>query len=193
MEDDGSTETQGFRTMFHDSALASRPQQSATLKEAMRRFVGAVSVVTSGTGETRTGATVTTAHSLSIDPETMLVSINRASSTWTAIAETGAFCVNLLPADRTDVADRFAGRGGLKGAARYEGSDWSRLSTGAAVLADALAAVDCRVERVVEHHSHALVFGRVEAVLLGGERPALLYGHGRYGACPSLRSPTEIV
>lgn len=52
------------------------------LKFAMRHLAGAVSVVTAGIGDERTGATITTAHSLSVEPEVMVVSINLSSSTW---------------------------------------------------------------------------------------------------------------
>lgn len=153
-----------------------------TLKQAMRNLVGAVCVITSGRGPERTGATVTSAQSLSVDPETMLVSINRDSSTWHAIRRNGAFCVNVLAADQQAVAERFSGRNGERGAARYLGADWKEASTGSALLSNALASIDCEVEHVLERHSHALVFGAVRAVVLGSPRPALLYAHGRYGS-----------
>ncbi|KQT86103.1 flavin reductase family protein [Aurantimonas sp. Leaf443] len=161
---------------------AALPEPAPGLKRAMRQLVGAVCVVTAGREGARTGATVTSAHSLSVDPETMLVSINRSSSTWPVIAATGAFCVNLLAADQQDVADRFAGRGGLKGEQRYEGADWRALATGSGALVGALASIDCEVDHVVERYSHALIFGAVRAVVLGETRPALLYAQGRYGA-----------
>ena len=63
-----------------------------------------MSVVTAGVGADRTGATVTSAQSLSMEPETMVVSINLASSTWAAIHRYGHFCVNVLGADQRDVA-----------------------------------------------------------------------------------------
>lgn len=156
------------------------------LKQAMRHLVGAVSVVTAGVGADRTGATVTSAHSLSMEPDTMLVSINLSSSTWPVIERYGHYCVNILGADQTAIADRFAGRGGLKGAERYDGAEWSTLATGAAVLRGALASVDCVVEDVVRRHSHALIFGAVRAVVTatsGGS--ALVYSHGRYGTYPT--------
>lgn len=152
------------------------------LKQAMRHLVGGVCVVTAGIGEARTGATVTSAHSLSVEPETMLVSINLSSSTWTAIRAHRHFCVNLLGADHSAIADRFAGRGGLKGPARYEGARWLPLETGALALDGALAAIDCEVEHVVERHSHAFIFGAVRAIRLGESGPALVYSQGRYGA-----------
>lgn len=151
------------------------------LKQAMRHLVGGVSVVTAGIGDERTGATVTSAHSLSMEPETMLVSINMSSSTWPVIQRTGHFCVNILTADQREIADRFAGRGGLKGAARYEGASWTVLETGALALDGALASIDCEVDHVLERHSHALIFGTVRAVVTGSGR-ALVYSHGNYGS-----------
>lgn len=152
---------------------------AATLKDAMRQVAGAVSVVTVGTGDDRTGATVTTAHSLSVDPETMLVSINLSSSSWPAIERFGHFCVNVLSADQRSIADRFAGVGGVKGAQRYEGAEWTTLETGAGVLRGALASIDCVVEHVLIRHSHALVFGAVRAVVTA-PGPALVYRNGSY-------------
>lgn len=157
------------------------PPTSSGLKDAMRHLVGGVCVVTAGTGADRTGATVTSAHSLSMEPETMLVSLNVSSSTLPVVRRFGHYGVNLLAAHQQVVADRFAGRGGAKGADRYLGAEWTVLETGASLLEDALAVVDCEVERIIEHHSHALVFGAVRAVRIGTGDP-LVYSHGRYGA-----------
>ncbi|MER9074200.1 flavin reductase family protein [Mesorhizobium sp. M0904] len=152
------------------------------LKVAMRHLAGAVSVVTAGIGDERTGATVTTAHSLSVEPEVMVVSINLSSSTWAAISRYRHFCVNVLRADQIGIADRFAGRGGLKGSARYDGAGWSSLATGALALDGALAAVDCTVQDTIVRHSHALILGSVRHVVSGEPGPALIYHHGTYGS-----------
>jgi flavin reductase (DIM6/NTAB) family NADH-FMN oxidoreductase RutF len=139
-------------------------------------------VVTSGAGPRRTGATVTTAHSLSLEPEAMVVSLNVSSSTYAEVVECGFFCVNVLAADQQDVAERFSGRGGLKGADRYAGAGWRPLRSGALALADALANVDCEVEEILLRHSHALIIGRVCAVEIGGAVDGLVYRAGSYGA-----------
>jgi flavin reductase (DIM6/NTAB) family NADH-FMN oxidoreductase RutF len=175
--------------MLHDPSRFV-PAAPADLKSAMRQLAGAVSVITAGLGDARTGATVTSAHSLSVDPETMLVSINRSSSSWPAIRDGGFFCVNVLAASQVAVADRFAGRGGVKGAARYEGAEWITLATGAGALVGALASIDCEVEHVVERHSHALIFGAVRSIVVGPPGPALLYAQGRYAAL-DLAGPRE--
>jgi flavin reductase (DIM6/NTAB) family NADH-FMN oxidoreductase RutF len=150
------------------------------LKRAMRSLPAAISVVTAGVGDERTGATVTSAASFSMAPPTMMVSLNLSSSTWRAVRRHGHFCINVLRRDQQAVADRFAGRGGVAGAARYAEAAWAPLVTGALALEGALASIDCELEDAFERHSHALLLGRVSAITLGhGE--ALLYGDGRYG------------
>jgi flavin reductase (DIM6/NTAB) family NADH-FMN oxidoreductase RutF len=151
-----------------------------TFKHAMRRLVGGVSVITAGTGESRTGLTVTSAHSLSIDPPTMLVCVNRDASAWPVIRREGRFCVNILDARHQHIADRFTGRDGVKGVDRYEGARWRQLSARASGLEDALAVIDCAVEEILERHSHGIIIGAVQSIHIGAGREALVYGHGRY-------------
>ena len=153
---------------------------AATFKDAMRHLVGGVSVITAGTGEARTGLTVTTAHSLSVEPPTMLVCVNRVASAWPVIRREGHFCVNILDVRHQDIADRFTGRGGAKGAERYEGARWRQFATGAFGLEDALAVIDCVVEEIIERHSHGIIIGAVQAIHIGAGGEALVYGHGRY-------------
>jgi flavin reductase (DIM6/NTAB) family NADH-FMN oxidoreductase RutF len=171
--------------MSHANTLAETPasslpsDSSAALKAAMRQVAATVSVVTAGTDD-RTGATVTSATALSVDPPTMIVNINRSSSSWPVIARHGHFCVNILGEEQLAIAERFTGKGGLKGAARYEGASWTTLKSGAPVLVDALAAVDCVVEEIIERHSHAIIIGRVLAITSRDGTP-LVYSKGGYG------------
>lgn len=165
---------------FAPATTAAWEADATSLKSAMRTLAGGVSVVTAGTGEDRTGATVTSATSLAMDPPTMIVNINLSSSTWPVIRRHGHFAVNILSDEQQAIADRFAGRGGLKGVERYAGAEWMTLVTGASVLIDALAAIDCEVEEAIERHSHAIVLGRVRAVTVG-VGSSLVYAAGRYG------------
>ena len=153
-----------------------------TFKDAMRRLAGGVSVITAGRDEARTGLTVTTAHSFSIDPPTMLVCINRTASAWPVIRREGHFCVNILPARHQHIAERFAGGDAVKGAERYQGARWRQFPSGALGLEDALAVIDCTVEEIIERHSHGIVIGAVRSIHVGAGGEALIYGHGRYRA-----------
>ena len=155
---------------------------SGDFRGAMRRLAGGVSVITAGRGKDISGMTVTSVSSLSVDPPALIVSINREASSWPLVKRYGFFGVNILTSDQLDVAERFTGKGGLKGAARFAGADWATRASGVPLLVGALAAIDCEVEDVVERHSHAIVIGRVLDVAVSARTAALAYWQGRYVA-----------
>jgi flavin reductase (DIM6/NTAB) family NADH-FMN oxidoreductase RutF len=149
---------------------------------AMRQLTGGVSVITVGRGRDISGMTVSSVASLSVDPPALIVSINRAASSWPLLKRHGCFGVNILTADQIDIAERFAGKGGLKGADRFAGADWTTRASGVPLLAAALAAIDCEVEETIERHSHAIIIGRVLDVVVSPRKAALAYWQGQYVA-----------
>jgi flavin reductase (DIM6/NTAB) family NADH-FMN oxidoreductase RutF len=157
-----------------------REISSDQFRGAMRHLAGGVSVITVGRGNDITGMTVTSVSSLSVDPPTLLVSINRESSSWPLLKRYGVFGVNILTSDQLEVAERFSGKDGLKGADRFAGARWITRVSGVPLLAGALAAVDCEVEDIVERHSHAIVIGRVLDMQLSPRTAALAYWQGQY-------------
>lgn len=159
---------------------AGEPVEPAAFRHAMRHLAGAVSAITIGRGDDRTGFTATSVSSLAADTPSVIVSINRSSSSWPAVERYGSFCVNILAEDQAAVADNFAGRGGIKGNDRYLGSEWRELVTGAPALVDALVVLDCVLEEAISRHSHAILIGRVQAVSIRPEAKPLLYWHGAY-------------
>jgi flavin reductase (DIM6/NTAB) family NADH-FMN oxidoreductase RutF len=165
----------------------------AIFRQAMRRLAGGVGVITVGSGEERTGLTATSVTSLSAEPPRLLVCVNRNASAWPLIDEFRTFGVNLLDASQQIIADRFAGKNGEKGAARFVGARWKSLFTGAPLLEGALAAFDCTVEEIIERHSHAIVIGRIEAVDVGEWSDPLLYWSGGYLTTRDLPAKTFAV
>lgn len=147
---------------------------------AMRDLAGGVSVVTVGRGNEISGMTVTSVSSLSVEPATLIVSINRQASSWPLLKKHGVFGVNVLSIDHQSVAERFSGAGGLNGAERFAGAEWINLVSGVPLLSGALAAFDCAVEDVVERHSHAIVIGRVLDLRVSSGSPALVYWQRQY-------------
>jgi len=167
-------------------ALQERPARAqsdgdiAEFKQAMRHLAGAVAVVTTGGCAERTGFTATSVSSFAADPPSVIVCLNRASSSWPVVTGHAGFCVNLLAHDQSQIADRFAGRLGLRGSARYEGEQWLEQPSGSLGLVDALATIDCELEEAIERHSHAILIGRVTRVALRAQAEPLLYWHGAY-------------
>jgi flavin reductase (DIM6/NTAB) family NADH-FMN oxidoreductase RutF len=168
---------------------------SAQFRGAMRHLAGGVSVITVGRDNDISGMTVTSVSSLSIEPATLIVSVNRESSSWPLLRRHGAFGVNILNADQLDIAERFAGKGGVKGADRFAGAKWRTGLSGTPLLEGALAAIDCEVEDVFERHSHAIVIGRVLDVRTSEPAGALIYWQGQYiavGGDEDVRKMAEV-
>jgi flavin reductase (DIM6/NTAB) family NADH-FMN oxidoreductase RutF len=155
---------------------------SDEFRGAMRHLTGGVSVITAGRGKEISGMTVTSVSSLSVEPASLIVSLNRAASSWPLVKRHGIFGVNILSSDQVEIAERFTGKGGLKGAERFAGAEWTTRASGVPLLVGALAAIDCEVEDVIERHSHAIVIGRVLDVQISSRTGALAYWQGRYVA-----------
>lgn len=157
-----------------------RPAAEQGLRLAMRQLASGVSVITTGLAPHRTGFTATSVVSLAVSPPRITVSVNRESSSFAVLRQSGILAVNFLHAGQVDIANRFAGRGGTKGEARFEGASWITLESGASLLSDALASIDAEVEEIIERHSHAIVIGKVLATRVADRGDALLYWRGQY-------------
>jgi len=169
--------------------FATRLSTSA-FRGAMRQLASGVSVITAGSGEDRSGMTVTSVSSLSLEPPSLIVCVNKQSSTWPLLLRHQVFGVNILGAGQQDVAVRFSGEGDVSGAARFGDEPVIIAETGAPLLANALAAFDCEADALVDYHSHVIVIGRVKAVRVTEGRSALLYWRRQYselGSAPTLR------
>ena len=171
-----------MNAILHDTITRDQAVSQDEFRAAMRRLTGGVSVITAGRGAEISGMTVSSVSSLSADPPTLIVSVNRSASALALMKSYGFFGVSILTSDQLHIAERFAGKDGLKGADRFATSRWITGISGVPLLADALAAVDCKVEETIERHSHAIVIGRVLDVRVSTRLAALGYWNGQYVA-----------
>jgi flavin reductase (DIM6/NTAB) family NADH-FMN oxidoreductase RutF len=160
---------------------ANVPQVAAiAFRDAMRQLPGGVSVITAGIGEDRSGMTVTSVSSMAIDPPSIIVCVNRQSSTWPLLQCYRAFGVN-IPRRRPA-----GGGGSIYREKRIEGTGaFCRCPVDHAgqrrwLLSDALAVLDCEIEELIDRHSHSLVIGRASAVRVAEGPAGLVYWRGRY-------------
>lgn len=149
-------------------------------RDAMSRSGAAVHVITTAGAAGKTGFTATAVTSVSDQPATLLVCLNRRSQITPVLKENGVLCVNTLGASEEAIADVFAGRTGIFMGERFTHGVWTTLKTGAPVLESAVVAFDCRVFEVKEIASHNIFFVGVEAVKLGEQSPALVYHERSY-------------
>ncbi|WP_375195388.1 flavin reductase family protein [Sphingobium sp.] len=148
---------------------------ATALRLAMRRIASTVAVVTARFGTDLGGATVTSATSVTMEPPTLLVCINRSTRLHAIARASGRFAVNYLAKQHRDVAAVF---GGGVAEDRFAVGRWDRAAPSPA-LEDALARLSCRLEDAVECGTHSIFMGRVEAACLGEGEP-LLYCQGNY-------------
>ena len=149
-------------------------------REAMTRLGAAVHVVTTAGPAGKTGFTATAVCSVSDQPATLLVCLNRRSNSAPLMAQNGVFCVNTLGAAESNLADIFAGRSGVHLEERFSVGEWTTLKTGSPVLTTAVVAFDCRTIDIEAVASHNVIFGAVQAVRLGPGGPALVYHDRAY-------------
>lgn len=149
-------------------------------RQAMRRLVGAVSIVTTTDGQAPAGLTATAVTSFSAEPARLLACINLRGTTFRALADSRRMAINLLASRHAELARRFGGAP-LSHEERFGQAAWGRLATGAPVLLDALAVFDCVVDEMMVAHSHAVMIGEIKAVRLGADHGApLLYADGQF-------------
>ncbi|MGQ3675006.1 flavin reductase family protein [Xanthobacter sp. TB0139] len=145
---------------------------------ATRKLAGAVSVLTFEPGEGHMGVPVVSVAPLSLHPP-MLLCIVRQSARLSGWVETGqAFAINVLRAHHQALATQLAADHGAE--IRLSPSvAWTRLDTGAPVLADALVSFDCVLDEVMARRDHLILLGRVVATrLTEGDGPLLQWGGG---------------
>lgn len=162
----------------------SQPVDADQFRLGMRTLAAAVTIITSSSAGHRHGMTATAVCSVSAEPPTLLVCLNKATATHGAVAKSGAFCVNLLRAEDWELSTAFSGA--QSGESRFKSREWTRLTTGSPVLIEALASFDCRVVKTMVQGTHSVVFGRVEQVLFGKKGKPLLYADGHYAKLASL-------
>ena len=147
-----------------------------TFKAAMRRFTSTICLITTELDRVRHGMAATAVQSVTADPPTILVCINRSASISEPLKLAGKFAVNMLHLSHAPLVPLFSGK--LKGDARFQHGEWLALG-GMPVLADAQAAFVCTLADVIHVATHDIILGTVcEASFIENIAP-LLYEDGK--------------
>jgi 3-hydroxy-9,10-secoandrosta-1,3,5(10)-triene-9,17-dione monooxygenase reductase component len=146
-------------------------------RSALGAYPTGVAVITARGGDSqRHGLVVGSFTSISLDPPLVGFFPDKRSQSWAQIAPIGRFCVNVLGSDQLDLCRRFAARADDKFADLAHG----HTPSGQPLLENAIAWIDCTVERVTEVGDHFLVVGAVEALGRRDSGTPLLFFSGRY-------------
>lgn len=147
------------------------------MRTVLGHYATGVTVVTAMDGDHPIGLACNSFTSVSLDPPLVLFCAGNASSTWPRIRAAGKWAVNVLPEDAEETCRLFA----QPGADRFAHVTYTVGRTGAPVLSDALAFVDCETEATHDAGDHTIVVGRVMELGYVSEGKPLLYYRGGYG------------
>ena len=141
------------------------PVSRQEFRDAMARLGAAVNIITTDGAAGQGGITATAVCSVTDDPPTLLVCLNRTSPRSALFLANRVLCVNTLSASQQGISNAISAPSDKADmASRFAAGSWTRLATGAPALEGAAASFDCRITEVMEQGTHSVVFAEVEAV-----------------------------
>lgn len=148
-------------------------------RSVMRHQAGAVTIIAVGDEGNRTGLTATAVCSLTDSPPMVIACVNRNASAHTPIQLAKRFSINMLARDQNELARRFSSKK-LEGEARFDADTWDTMTTGAPVLKNAIANLDCEVAQELSFDTHTIFIGRVMDCRFREDIEPLLYFRGEF-------------
>jgi 3-hydroxy-9,10-secoandrosta-1,3,5(10)-triene-9,17-dione monooxygenase reductase component len=149
----------------------------AAMRTVLGHFATGIALVTAFDGDEPVGMACNSFTSVSLDPQLVLFCAAKSSSTWPRIQTAKKWCANVLAEEGEEVCRLFA----QKGADRFAHIAYSPGRSGAPVLDDALAFVDCETAAEYDAGDHVIVVGKVLELGYAAEGKPLLFYRGGYG------------
>ena len=151
-------------------------------RRVLGHFPTGVTVVTANTENGPIGVAIGSFASISLDPPLVGFFLGTESGSGAGIKSAGHFCVNILGRQQLELCGLMASKGDDK----FSGVEWTPgVGTGAPVLPDILAVIDCRLESVVEAGDHDLYIGRVLHLDTIEDTDPMVFHRGQYGTFAS--------
>jgi flavin reductase len=147
--------------------LAADPIMVTTtdFRNGMALLTGAVNIITTNGPAGQAGFTASAVCSVTDQPPTVLVCVNRSAYSHHLLLENRALCVNVLASDQEHLSALFSNRNASM-EQRFGGTPWSTLHTGSPALDGALANFDGEVVHTHEVGTHTVFFVELRQVRL---------------------------
>ncbi len=151
------------------------------LRAVLAQWASGVVVVTTARADGgRHGMTASSFTSVSLDPPLISICLASTSTTCRMIRASGVFAVNVLGHDHEAIGRRFASVAGSAPADRFSTGHWDTARTGAAVLTDAVAWLDCALTDCHTAGDHTIVVGSVQDAATPRPAAPLIYHDRNY-------------
>lgn len=171
-------------TQTTETSAESRAAENAVslqaFREGMSRLGAAVNIITSDGPHGLLGFTATAVCSISAEPPSLLVCMNRGSQQNAPLKANGVLCVNTLSSYHQKLSGVFSGVGKLEMKERFRQAQWSTVVTGSPALEDAVVSFDCKIVQALEVNTHSILITEVLGIKSGDDVRSLFYLNRAY-------------
>mgnify|MGYP001442737709 FL=1 len=144
---------------------------------AMRRYIYSVSIMSNKDDNGNLNAiTVSSVTSISMDPPSLLICINKSSRIHDTLQIGSKFCINLLKKDQEELSNICSDEESYE--ERFNNENWDTEEI--PFLSNAQANIFCKVDKLTSYHTHTIVVGLVENANHTNEISTLTYVDGKY-------------
>ena len=144
---------------------------------AMRRYIYSVSIMSNKDDNGNSNAiTVSSVTSISMDPPSLLICINKSSRIHDTLQIGSKFCINLLKKDQEELSNICSDEESYE--ERFNNENWDTREI--PFLSNAQANIFCKVDKLTSYHTHTIVVGLVENANHTNEISTLTYVDGKY-------------
>ena len=146
-------------------------------RKAMRSYVYSVSILSNVSENKEYHAiTVSSVTSVSIDPPSILVCINKTAGIHDSITMGSKYCINLLTKDHEELSNICSNYEEEKN--RFTSDQWDLSDI--PFIKNAQANIFCEVDQLIEYHTHTIVIGKVIKSNNADKIKTLTYVDGSY-------------
>jgi flavin reductase (DIM6/NTAB) family NADH-FMN oxidoreductase RutF len=154
---------------------------TSEFRRVLGHFATGVAILTSCREDGEAcGLTINSLCSVSLEPTLVLACIDRTADSHACIERAGVYAINVLAERRGETLARRFATWGMDD--KFQGIAHHPEITGAPVLDDALAWMDCRIRHAYPAGDHTIFVGEVIAADAREGTPLLYYrgGYGRF-------------
>lgn len=144
--------------------------------EVLRTTKQNVFILAAEKGEEKHAMTVSSVFSISLEPMSMMVSVNQQAGIHDVLQVNDKFSLNLLASNQIEIAEICSGS--EEGQVRFEHDDWETEEI--PYLKNAQSNLFCSCKKIIPLYSHSLVIGEVDKIFHSGNMNPLIYQDGKY-------------
>lgn len=156
------------------TAVPVRPDADV-MKEVNRRFITGVTLVTAMDDGVPRGLAVNAFANISLDPPTVMVCVQRTSSTHDCLFRASHLAINIASVDQLDTLGKLSS----KAPDKFAGVDWEPGPHGSPLLAGSSARMEVEIRERLQASTHTVFICRVVTADVTDAAP-VIYSAGRF-------------